>query len=84
MSHDESKEFNLQTYTASPVTRSSIPYKLPESSIGQAKREMFYIFWFESVGTFVMTYATYASEYIKFLTSLAITRSSLLGYTVYC
>ena len=34
----------------------------PETSIGKAKKEMIYIFWFEFLGTFMLTFSIYASK----------------------
>jgi hypothetical protein len=36
----------------------------PLTGIGKMKKEMVYIFWFEFIGTFLLTFSIYASKYI--------------------
>lgn len=61
---NEEKDIDMVTkdYLSDISRPKKDPFNLPSTSIGMKKREHIYIFWFESVGTFVLTFATYASK----------------------
>lgn len=37
---------------------------MPQTKVGKMKKEAIYIFWFEFIGTFMLTFCIYASKYL--------------------